>query len=682
MTTTDQQQRIRELITILNDLDYHYYTLDNPKVTDSEYDRLYDELRTLEQETGLTYPDSPTHRVGGVTIDTFPEHKHLARLWSLDKAQNTDELRDWDKRVRKLIDDHNTKNPDDPLPEPEYILEQKFDGLTINLTYQNGQLTQAATRGRGIIGESVLPQVKTIRSIPLSIDFQGLIEVQGEAIMPLSVLAKYNEEATQTGAELLKNARNAASGAIRQKNVALTAKRNLDAYLYGIGYYEGIDFTTHEDIVRFLRENKIKTSPYSQKFSSIDDVMKEIERFDQEEHPHLDYLIDGMVIKLNDLRTRRALGYTDKFPRWAVAFKFEAEEYSTVLRSVEWDVGRTGKLTPTALLDPVDIGGVTVQRATLNNWGDIQRKGVDLGCRVAIRRSNDVIPEVLYKLEDDSLETKPIAKPEHCPSCGSDLVEKGAHIFCPNVDGCETQVVNRISHFASRGGMDIETFSIKTAEQLFTSLGISDPADLYDRDKVNLTELLKLPRWGEKKAQNLLDALEKSKSKDLASFLNAIGIPNTGARMTRDLAETFGSLEAVRRAEFDALVAIPGFGEIVAQSIVDFFQTPRINESIDRMLALGVNPTFEAPVIAETAEESDFFGKTVVLTGTLTEMGRSEAKAKLEALGAKVTGSVSKKTDFVIAGEEAGSKLDKARELGVAVLTEAEFLEKIGGMGE
>ncbi|HEU4964274.1 MAG TPA: NAD-dependent DNA ligase LigA [Bacilli bacterium] len=679
MTTTQQEQRMRELIALLSEYDYHYYTLDKPKVTDADYDRLYDELRALEAETGLTYEDSPTHRVGGVTIESFPEHKHLARLWSLDKAQSREELQEWDKRVRKLIDDYNAKNPDaEPLPEPAYILEQKFDGLTINLTYRDGLLVQAATRGRGVVGESVLPQVKTIRSIPLSLDFQGLIEVQGEAIMPLSVLEQYNQEALQTGAELLKNARNAASGAIRQKNVSLTAKRNLDAYLYGIGYYEGIEFETHEGILDFLRANKIKTSPYSQKFATLEDLIAEIERFDREERANLDYLIDGMVIKLNDLRTRSVLGYTDKFPRWAVAFKFEAEEYSTILNEVEWDVGRTGKITPTALLDPVDIGGVTVQRATLNNWGDIRRKGVDIGCRVAIRRSNDVIPEVLFKLDDDSLQTRPIEKPAECPSCGHELVEKGAHLFCPNVDGCETQVVNRISHFASRGGMDIETFSIKTAEQLFAELGVNDPADLYDREKVNKEKLLTLPRWGEKKAQNLLDAIEKSKSKDLASFLNAVGIPNTGARMTRDLAETFGSLEKVRQATFDELVAIPGFGDIVAQSIVDYFQTERINESIDRMLAAGVQPTYEAPEVAEAAEESEFFGKTVVLTGTLSVMGRSEAKAKLEAFGAKVTGSVSKKTDFVVAGEEAGSKLEKARELGVTVLTEAEFLAKIG----
>lgn len=670
-----QEQRMRELIATLNEYDYHYYTLDTPKVTDAEYDRLYDELRRLEGETGIVMPESPTHRVGGVTIDAFTEHKHLARLWSLDKSQSTDELRDWDKKVRKLIDDYNKTHEEAPLPAPTYILEQKFDGLTINLTYQNGVLVQAATRGRGVVGESVLPQVKTIRTIPLTVEFQGLMEVQGEVIMPLSVLAAYNEKAIETGAELLKNARNAASGAIRQKNVELTAKRNLDAILYSVGYIEGAEFATHEQMMAFLRENKIKTSGFSKAFAEMEDLIQEIERFDQEERAGLDYLIDGMVIKLNDLRTRQVLGYTDKFPRWAMAFKFEAEEYSTVLQSVEWDVGRTGKITPTALLDPVDIGGVTVQRATLNNWGDIQRKGVEIGCRVAIRRSNDVIPEVLYKLDDESLVTKPIDKPEECPSCGAELVEKGAHLFCPNVDGCETQVVARISHFASRGAMDIETFSIKTAEQLFKELQVHDPADLYD---LQLEDLLKLPRFGQKKAQNLIDAIEKSKQCDLADFLNALGIPNTGTVMARDLAVTFKTLEGVRNATFEELVAIPGCGEIVAESIVTFFATPRVQESIERMLTAGVNPHYEAPQVVEAVEESPFFGKTVVLTGTLQTMGRNDAKAKLEQFGAKVTGSVSKKTDFVIYGEEAGSKLDKARELGVAVLTEAEFLAMIG----
>ncbi|ARU60163.1 DNA ligase (NAD(+)) LigA [Tumebacillus avium] len=679
MTVQDKEQRIRELIELITEYDYHYYTLDKPKVTDADWDRLYDELVRLEAETGITLPNSPTHRVGsGILVDTFPEHKHLARLWSLDKAQSADELREWDKRVRKLILDHNTKNPDgQPLPEPQYVLEQKFDGLTINLTYENGVLVQAATRGRGVVGESILPQVKTIKSVPLSIPFRdGLIEVQGEAIMPLSVLAKYNEQATETGAELLKNARNAASGALRQKNVESTAKRNLDAYLYGIGYFEGIDFDTHEQILDFLRENRIKTSSYSKVYADIEAVIEEIARFDQEDHPHLDYLIDGMVIKINDLATRVALGFTDKFPRWAVAFKFEAEEYSTILQSVVWDVGRTGKITPTALLEPVDIGGVTVQRATLNNWGDIQRKGVQVGSRIAIRRSNDVIPEVLFALEDDELQTTPIDKPEHCPSCGSELVEKGAHLFCQNTDGCRTQVVNRISHFASRGGMDIETFSIKTAEQLFDELGVSDPADLYD--SLSMDKLLSLPRFGEKKAQNLLAAIEKSKSKDLTSFLNALGIPNTGARMARDLAETFGTLERVQSAAFEELVAIPGFGDIVAESITTFFGQERIQQSIQRMLDAGVTPTHEAPQIVEAAAESPFFGKTVVLTGTLTTMGRNDAKAKLEAFGAKVTGSVSKKTDFVVAGEEAGSKLTKAQDLGVTVLTEQEFIALIG----
>lgn len=670
-------ERMRELIELLNDYDYHYYTLDTPKVTDAEYDRLFDELHRLEEESGVVLPESPRNRVGsGVIIESFEEHKHLARLWSLDKAQSAEELREWDKRVHKLIDDYNKTHPDeDPLPAPTYMLEQKFDGLTINLTYNGGVLVQAATRGRGVVGESVLAQVKTIRSVPLTIDYQGLFEVQGEVIMPLSELQRYNQKATEVGAELLKNARNAASGAIRQKNVGETAKRNLDAYFYGIGYSQDLLFATHEEMTAFLRANRIKVGPYSKAFADLEELIAEIERFDREDHPQLDYLIDGMVIKLNDLRTRSVLGYTDRFPRWALAFKFEAEEYSTILHSVEWDVGRTGKITPTALLEPVDIGGVTVQRATLNNWGDIQRKGVDIGCRVAIRRSNDVIPEVLYKLDDETLETTPIEKPEHCPSCGGELQEKGAHLFCTNVTGCSTQVIERVSHFASRGGMDIETFSIKTAEQLFRELGINDPADLYDPERLSLEKLVGLPRFGQKKAENLIKAIEKSKTCDLAAFLNALGIPNTGQRMCRDLAEQFGSLQAVRGAEFEQLVAIPGFGDIVAESVVNFFATERINESIDRMVALGVTPHYEAPEIAEAAEESPFFGKTVVLTGTLQTMGRNDAKAKLEALGAKVTGSVSKKTDFVVAGEEAGSKLEKAQELGVNVLTEEQFLE-------
>jgi DNA ligase (NAD+) len=671
MAEQDRMREMKQLVEQLNRYDYHYYTLDEPLVSDAEYDKLYDRLAALERETGISLPDSPTRRVGGELLSGFDQHRHLARLWSLDKAQNVEDLRAWHQRVLKAVADYNAKHPDEPLPAPSFVVELKFDGLTLNLTYRGGELVQAATRGNGVVGESILPQVKTIRSIPLAIPFtEGTIEVQGEGIMRLSVLEAYN----RTAVEPLKNARNAAAGALRNLNPKVTAERKLDAFFYNIGYADGVSFADHREMVRFLRDNRFKVNPYIRFFDTIEEVADELVRIEAMRH-ELDYLIDGAVVKVTDMRTREALGYTDKFPRWAVAYKFEAEEATTVLKSVSWEVGRTGKLTPVATVEPVDIGGVTVQHCTLNNMGDIERKNLThaLGSLVYIRRSNDVIPEILGKVseEKDGGEIRP---PERCPACGSELVERGAHLFCENRLGCKPQIVGRVTHFASRDAMDIETFSVKTAEQLYEELNVRDPADLYG---LSLEQLVQLERFGVKKAQNLLDAIERSKEKDLASFLFALGIPNTGKTTTRTLAEHFRSLEAVMGATKEQLLAVPEIGDVVADSIIDFFADPVIRDSIARMLAAGVQPKMEEP--AASAADTPFTGKTVVLTGTLSAMTRDEATRLLEKAGAKVTGSVSRKTDFVIAGAEAGSKLAKARELGVAVIDdEAEFLRMLG----
>ena len=660
----DIQARMKELVEKINEHNYYYYTLDDSRISDAEYDQLYDELVKLEQETGIVLDDSPTRKVGGEIVSTFTSHRHLGRLWSLDKAQSTEDLQAWHTRVKKILNDYNQKNPDQAIKAIEFTLEQKFDGLTLNLTYEQGNLVQAATRGNGEVGEGILAQVKTIKSIPLSIPFKGKLELQGEGYMPLSVLEEYNKEAE----EPLKNARNAAAGALRNKNSAITAERKLDALFYNIGYQEAVNFETHVETIQFLKENRIKVSPYFKIFKDMETVINEIEAFKDKRHT-LNYLIDGMVIKVNDLKTREVLGYTEKFPRWAIAFKFEAEEYTAKLLDVSWDVGRTGKLTPTAILEPVDIGGVTVRRATLNNWEDILRKKVALGATLWVRRSNDVIPEILGTVENEG-EAGPIAKPETCPACGSELIEKGPNLFCPNPLSCRPQLVRRIVHFASRDAMDIETFSRKTAEQLFDELEIKDIADLY---RLSFDDLVKLERFGAKKAENLLEAIEKSKACSLGQFLFALGIPNTGKKTTKVLAETFKSLDRAMEANLEELQTIPDIGEIVAESIVSFFHDERINKSIQELLDAGVKPHHEE-VVGPT-KESVFAGKTVVLTGTLESMGRKDAQEKLEALGGKVTGSVSKKTDFVVAGAEAGSKLTKAQELGVTVLSEEEFLE-------
>jgi DNA ligase (NAD+) len=661
---------MERLIAEIGRHNYLYYTLDQPLLTDKEYDLLYDQLTALEAETGVVLPSSPTRRVGGELLKGFTQHRHRARLWSLDKAQNHDQLLAWLARVEKLVGQYNGAEPEEPLPPLSFVVELKFDGLTLNLTYEGGELVQAATRGNGVIGESILAQVKTIRSIPLSIPYrEGTLEVQGEGIMFLSVLENYNK----TAAEPLKNARNAAAGALRNLNTAATAARNLDAFIYNVGFSDQISFRNHREMVAFLRSNHFKVNEALHFFDTIEEVAEEVERIAAQRHS-MDYLIDGAVVKVSDFRTREVLGYTDKFPRWAVAFKFEAEEATTILRSVSWELGRTGKLTPVAKVDPVELAGVTVQNCTLNNMGDIERKNLKqaLGTLVYIRRSNDVIPEILGKATDET-DGEEIPFPTVCPACGTPVEERGAHLFCPNRLGCRPQLIGRITHFASRDAMDIETFSIATAEQLYDSLGVNDPSGLY---ALTHEQLMGLERFGEKKASNLLASIEKSKTCELGAFLFALGIPNTGKKTTSVLAEYFGSLEGVMAATTEELIALPDVGGIVAESIVTFFQDPLMLESIRLMLAAGVSPKAEERKAAVRID-SIFSGKSVVLTGTLSSMGRDEAAKKLEQLGAKIVGSVSKKTDYVIAGENAGSKLTKARDLGVTVMEDEEELLRI-----
>ncbi|WP_438348938.1 NAD-dependent DNA ligase LigA [Paenibacillus sp. FA6] len=668
----DSLQPMDLLVAEINQHNYHYYTMDTPLLSDKEYDALYDQLVQLEKDTGIVLPNSPTQRVGAELLKGFDPHRHLAPLWSLDKAQNMDQLSNWNNRAIKLVTEYNNNNPDDLLPDLCYAVELKFDGLTLNLTYTNGRLVQAATRGNGVTGEGILAQVKTIKSVPLTIPYtEGTIEVQGEGIMNLSVLSNYNLQA----AEPLKNARNAAAGALRNLNPKATAERRLNAYFYNVGYSDAVEFKDHREMMGFLQNNQFKVNPFIAYFEDFDDVMEELLKI-VERRSSLDYLIDGAVIKLVDMRTREVLGYTDKFPRWAVAYKFEAEETTTVLESVSWEVGRTGKITPVARVEAVELAGVTVQNCTLNNIGDIERKNLKyaLGARVFIRRSNDVIPEILGKVPEEA-DGEEIVFPTTCPSCDFPLEQKGAHLFCNNRLNCKPQLIGRITHFASRDAMDIDTFSVMTAELLYSELGVREPADLYT---VAFDDLVTLDRFGEKKANNLLQALENSKERDLASFLFGLGIPNTGKATTRMLAEHYRDLSLVMAATIEELVVLPDVGEIVAESIVNFFADPRMRAGIDRMLALGVQA--KAPEEARVVSTDSFFsGKTVVLTGTLHKLTRDEAAERLEALGAKVTGSVSAKTDLVIAGEKAGSKLAKAQKLGIQVIEdEDEFIRLLG----
>lgn len=656
--------RMRELIDRLNETAYQYYTLDAPTISDAEWDALYDELVKLEAETGERLPDSPTRRVGGEVLPGFEPHTHIARLWSMGKAQSIGELEDWAKRAEKLREDANAAGAD--LPPIRYVVEHKFDGLTVNLTYEDGQLVNAATRGNGIVGEAILPQVMTIRTVPLTIPFKGRMEVHGEGFMRISVLEKYNE----TAKEPLKNPRNAAAGALRNLDPNVTASRHLDACFYDVGYIEGRRFATHHEMLDFLRENRFPVSTCEVDAPTLQDAIAAIHKI-EEERAGLDYMIDGAVIKIVDCATRDALGYTDKFPRWAVAYKFEAEEMTTVLEDVTWQIGRTGKLTPVARVSPVELAGATVRQATLNNWQDIQRKRVKLGARVWIRRSNEVIPEIMGRVDEFDENERDIVKPDVCPECGATLEERGAHLFCPNRDGCKRQIVMRLSHFASREAMDIDTFSEKTAAQLVDAGLLKEADDLY---RLTAEQLRDLDRFGNKKAENLIGAIEKSKQCRLNAFILAIGIPNIGTKTARDLADRFGSIDALRKATVEELTAMDDVGGIVADAVVGFFADPANARLVDALLAAGVAPTWEQKDTSSGA----FVGMTVVVTGTLVSMGRSEAEEAIRAQGGKATGSVSKKTTLVVAGESAGSKLTKAQSLGIRVIGEEEFLKMLG----
>ena len=656
--------RMRELVDQLNAASRLYYSTGASPMSDAQWDTLYDELLKLEKKLSLQLPDSPTHRVGAEPLKAFEQHRHLHRLWSMDKVQSKSELQAWLQRCDKLHAQLGSGLV--PLPPLRYAVEYKLDGLTVNLTYRDGQLVQAATRGNGEIGEAILPQARTIRGVPLSIPYRGLLEVQGEGIMRLSALEAYN----RTADEPLKNARNAAAGALRNLDPAVTAARKLDAFFYQIGTIENPPYHDQAGMIAFLRENGFQTSPYLRLADTYEKISAAIDEVESAREG-LDFLIDGAVVKVTALETREAMGNTDKFPRWAVAYKFAAEENVATLLDITWQLGRTGKLTPLAHLTPTDIGGVTVQRATLNNYGDILRKKVAIGCEVWIRRSNDVIPEIMGRVGNPSGKETPVVPPERCPACGEKLVERGANLFCMNRATCKPQAVARLAHFAGRNAMDIDGFSEKTAELLYDCLGVRDPADLY---RLTAEALLELDGFQQKRADNLVSALQNSRHCSLDAFLFAVGIPNVGRKTARDLAADFGSLSALSSASEERLTSIPEIGAVVAASITEFFSFPENREMIDRLLAAGVEPHWQSAALSDLLE-----GQTVVVTGTLPTLSREEAEALITAHGGHPAGSVSKKTSYVLAGEKAGSKLIKAQEFGIPVLTEAELMEKLAG---
>ena len=642
---------MRELVDVLNKYAYEYYVMDNPTVSDKQYDELYDELRELEASTGEVLFDSPTRRVGGEPISAFKKHEHIERLYSLDKATSMEELQAFFQRIIKAIGYF-----------PEFTVEYKFDGLTVCLTYNEGKFVRATTRGNGAVGEDVTAQVLTIKSYPMKIAYTGVCEVKGEAVMRLSVLEKYNK----TAAEPLKNARNAVAGAIRNLDPKETERRKPEILFYDVNYIDDDSIRSQLSGIDFLKNNSFKVFDFLRVCKDEQSVFAAIDEIEKGRKT-LDVLTDGVVIKVNDFAVRDILGATEKFPRWAIAYKFEPEETTTMLRDVVWQVGRTGKLTPLAVLDPVELCGVTVRRATLNNFGDVARKGVKINSRVLIHRSNEVIPEILGTTEYFA-DSADVVKPAVCPECGSPIEEIGANLFCTNKE-CKKRVVLSLASFASKEAMNIEGFSEATAELLYDKVGVRKFSDLY---ALTREQLLALDGVQDKKADNLLKAIEKSKNTELARFIFALGIDGVGKKTAKDLAKKFKSLENIAAAPIEEIISVQDVGDVIADNVFRYFADGDNLAELKRLEQAGVIAGY-----ADTTVGDLFKGEKIVLTGTLSKYKRSEAQKIIESLGGEVSGSVSKNTTMVLAGEEAGSKLDKARALGIRIIDENEFDEMI-----
>lgn len=643
-------EKMKELIEIIEKHNYNYYVLDNPTISDGEYDKLYYQLVDLEKQANYVLPNSPTQRVGDTVLEGFEKHKHEVNLYSLNKVRDYDDLEKWVADMNKFTGGTSI------------ACEYKFDGLSIVIEYDQGYFVRATTRGNGTIGEDVSLQVKTIRSVPLSIPFKGRLIVQGEGMMTNSAFEEYNKNAV----EKLKNPRNAVAGAVRNLDPKETAKRKLDYFCYAILLSEGENFSTQEEMHDFIESQGFKTGGYFKICHNSSEIIGELERIDKIKS-NLDVLIDGMVLKINSTKEREEIGWTAKFPRWAMAFKFEAQEASTMLESVTWQVGRSGRVTPIANLEPVELAGATISRATLNNIDDIRRKGVYEKSRVFIRRSNEVIPEIMGLAEKFN-DSKEIQIPNVCPSCGSSLIQKGPLLFCPNHIGCKEQVVDKIAHFASRDAMNIEGFSEKTATSIYDNLQVRNLSDLYTITK---EDLLGLEKFKDKKAENILFSIEKSKLVELYRFLYALGIGEVGVKTAKELAKHFKTFENIKNASVEELAEIDDIGEIIAQNIFEFFRDSENINEINKLFERGVSIKEDnSPV--EFNEE--ITGKVFVITGTLARP-RNEIEKQIESMGGKTASSVSKKTDYLLVGENAGSKLDKAKALGVQIISESEFLK-------
>ncbi|MEC3638726.1 NAD-dependent DNA ligase LigA [Bacillus halotolerans] len=660
------KQRAEELRRTINKYSYEYYTLDEPSVPDAEYDRLMQELITIEEEhPELRTPDSPTQRVGGAVLDAFQKVTHGTPMLSLGNAFNADDLRDFDRRVRQAVGD-----------DVAYNVELKIDGLAVSLRYEDGYFVRGATRGDGTTGEDITENLKTIRTIPLKMKRSLSIEVRGEAYMPKRSFEALNEERIKNEEEPFANPRNAAAGSLRQLNPKIAAKRNLDIFVYSIAELDEMGVETQSQGLDFLDDIGFKTNQERKKCGSIEEVIAMIDEL-QAKRADLPYEIDGIVIKVDSLDQQEELGFTAKSPRWAIAYKFPAEEVVTKLLDIELNVGRTGVITPTAILEPVKVAGTTVSRASLHNEDLIREKDIRILDKVVIKKAGDIIPEVVNVLvEQRTGEEKEFSMPTECPECGSELVriEGEVALRCINPE-CPAQIREGLIHFVSRNAMNIDGLGERVITQLFQENLVRNVADLY---KLTKEQVIQLERMGEKSTENLISSIQKSKENSLERLLFGLGIRFIGSKAAKTLAMHFESLDNLKKATIEELLAIDEIGEKMADAVITYFHKEEMLELLAELEELGVNTLYKGPKKVK-AEDSDsyFAGKTIVLTGKLEELSRNEAKAQIEALGGKMTGSVSKNTDLVIAGEAAGSKLTKAQELNIEVWNEEQLMGEL-----
>ena len=654
-------EKIRqEMQQLQKEVEHHmhlYYDLDAPELEDFEYDRLIHHLMDLEEQyPEYASPNSPTKRVGGSAMNTFREVPHKVQMGSLQDVFSLDELRAFDERVRETV------------PEPTYVVEQKIDGLSVSLEYRNGELAVGSTRGNGLVGENVTENIRTIRSIPLKLPQPlPLLEVRGEVYMPVNSFWRLVREQELREETPAKNPRNAAAGSLRQKDPKIAAARGLDIFCFNIQQLEGTVCESHEASLELMRSLGFPVSPDYKVVHTIEEAIRQIEKIG-ELRGKLGYQIDGAVIKVDSFADRERLGSTAKYPKWAVAFKYPPEEKETVLRSIALQVGRTGAVTPTAEFDPIELAGTTVSRATLHNQDFITQLGVNIGDTIVVRKAGDIIPEVIG-VRNHPKDKPAYVMPTHCPSCGTLLVRdpEVAAIRCPNIS-CPAQILRSLSHFCSRSAMDIEGLGEAACELLLQQGLAKTPADLY---RLTKDDLMRLEGFQTKKAENILAALEKSKQNELGALLFGLGIRNIGEKAAKLLAARFGTLQAVEKATREELLSIDGFGEIMAESVLQYFADENNRKLCDDLLSLGLRPWVPRQASAALA------GMTFVVTGTLPGYSRDEIENLIEKNGGKAAGSVSKKTSYVVAGEAAGSKLAKAQSLGVPVLTEQQLLELI-----